>query len=61
MHNIENEKNTLENLLIKIKETNSRKQDFIAPTKELQFRTIVSETPNSNDSEIIMWWLLYWN
>jgi hypothetical protein len=54
MHNIENEKNTLENLLIKIKETNSRKQDFIAPTKELQFRTIVSETPNSNDSEIIM-------
>ena len=54
MHNIENEKNTLENLLIKIKETNSRKQDFIAPTKELQFRTTVTETPTSNESEIIM-------
>ena len=38
MHNIENENNTLEKLLIRIKDTNARKQDFIAPTKELQFR-----------------------
>ena len=40
MHNIENENNTLEKLLIKIKDSNARKQDFIAPTKELQFRTL---------------------
>jgi len=54
MHNIENENNSLEKLLIRIKETNSRKQDFIAPTKELQFRTTVTETPIPNESEIIM-------
>lgn len=52
MHNIENEKNSLENLLIRIKDTNARKQDFIAPTKELQFRTI--EHDNLPQSEIVI-------
>ena len=52
MHNIENEKNTLEKLLIRIKDTNARKQDFIAPTKELQFRTI--EEDNLPKSEIVI-------
>ena len=52
MHNIENENNTLEKLLIRIKDTNARKQDFIAPTKELQFRTI--EEDNHPQSEIVI-------
>jgi len=52
MHNIENENNTLEKLLIRIKDTNARKQDFIAPTKELQFRTI--EEDNLPQSEIVI-------
>jgi len=52
MHNIENENNTLEKLLIRIKDTNARKQDFIAPTKELQFRTI--ELDEQPQSEIII-------
>lgn len=52
MHNIENENNTLEKLLIRIKDTNARKQDFIAPTKELQFRTI--ELDDKPQSEIII-------
>jgi hypothetical protein len=52
MHNIENENNTLEKLLIRIKDTNARKQDFIAPTKELQFRTI--ELDDQPQSEIII-------
>lgn len=52
MHNIENENNTLEKLLIRIKDTNARKQDFIAPTKELQFRTI--EHDNHPQSEIVI-------
>jgi hypothetical protein len=52
MHNIENENNTLEKLLIRIKDTNARKQDFIAPTKELQFRTI--EEDNLPKSEIVI-------
>jgi len=52
MHNIENENNTLENLLIRIKDTNARKQDFIAPTKELQFRTI-QDVPHTQ-SEIVI-------
>jgi len=52
MHNIENENNSLENLLIRIKDTNARKQDFIAPTKELQFRTI--EEDNLPQSEIVI-------
>ena len=53
MHNIENETNTLSNLLRKIQGDNARKQDFIAPTSELQFRTNVwSQDPN--ESELIM-------
>jgi len=52
MHNIENENNTLEKLLIRIKDTNARKQDFIAPTKDLQFRTI--ELDDQPQSEIII-------
>ena len=53
MHNIENETNTLSNLLRKIQGDNARKQDFIAPTSELQFRTNVwPEDPN--ESELIM-------
>ena len=52
MHNIENENNTLEKLLIKIKDSNARKQDFIAPTKELQFRTL--EQDNHPQSEIVI-------
>jgi hypothetical protein len=52
MHNIENENNTLEKLLIRIKDTNARKQDFIAPTKELQFRTI-QDVPHTQ-SEIVI-------
>lgn len=52
MHNIENENNTLEKLLIRIKESNARKQDFIAPTKELQFRTV--EIDDQPQSEIII-------
>jgi len=52
MHNIENENNTLEKLLIRIKDTNARKQDFIAPTKELQFRTV--EIDDQPQSEIVI-------
>ena len=53
MHNIENENQTLSQLLTKIQADNARKQDYIAPTSQLQFRTNV--WPNDpNDSEIIM-------
>ena len=52
MHNIENENNTLEKLLIRIQDTNARKQDFIAPTKELQFRTV--EIDDQPQSEIVI-------
>jgi hypothetical protein len=53
MHNIENDTNTLSNLLKKIQGDNARKQDFIAPTSELHFRT--TDWPNDpNESEIIM-------
>jgi len=53
MHNIENETNTLSNLLRKIQGDNARKQDFIAPTSELQFRTNVWPQ-DPNESELIM-------
>jgi hypothetical protein len=55
MHNIENQDNTLSNLLRTIQETNSLKQDYIAPTSELQLRTPVWSDDNSgNKSEIVM-------
>ena len=55
MHNIENKDNVLSNLLRTIQETNSLKQDYIAPTSELQLRTPVWSDDNSgNKSEIVM-------
>jgi len=53
MHNIENETNTLSNLLRKIQGDNARKQDFIAPTSELHFKTNVWPQ-DPNESELIM-------
>ena len=40
MRHLENENRTLESMLRDIQAQNSMKQDYIAPTKELQFRTV---------------------
>ena len=40
MQHLENNNRTLENMLREIQEKNAMKQDYIAPTSELQFRTI---------------------
>ena len=53
MHNIENENQTLSQLLTKIQADSARKQDFIAPTSELQFRTNVWAN-GPNQSELVM-------
>mgnify|MGYP005626611905 CR=1 FL=1 len=55
MHNIENQDNVLSNLIKNIQDTNAMKQDYIAPTSELQIRTPVWAADDSpNRSEIIM-------
>jgi len=53
MHNIENENQTLSQLLTKIQADSARKQDFIAPTSELEFRTNVWAN-GPNESELVM-------
>ena len=53
MHNIENENQTLSQLLTKIQADSARKQDFIAPTSELHFRTNVWAN-GPNQSELVM-------
>lgn len=43
MRHLENDSRTLENLLLDIKSHNDMKQDFIAPTNQLQFKTIEND------------------
>ena len=52
-HSIENSKNTLQNLLIKVQEQANRSQDFLAPTNQLQLMT-GDRGDGSNVSQIIM-------
>jgi len=56
MRHLENENKTLEDMLTVIKAQNDMKQDYIAPTNQLQFRTIESEdrVHGLNHSQIIM-------
>ena len=57
MQHLENNNKTLENMLREIQEKNAMKQDFIAPTSELQFRTIENlddRVHGKNTSQIIM-------
>ena len=56
MRHLENENRTLESMLRDIQAQNSMKQDYIAPTKELQFRTVESDDPvhGTNHSQIVM-------
>jgi hypothetical protein len=56
MRHLENENRTLEDMLHVIKEQNDMKQDYIAPTNQLQFRTIESEdrAHGTNHSQIVM-------
>jgi hypothetical protein len=56
MRHLENENRTLESMLKDIQSQNSMKQDYIAPTKELQFRTVESDDPvhGTNHSQIVM-------
>jgi hypothetical protein len=56
MRHLENENRTLEDMLHVIKEQNDMKQDYIAPTNQLQFRTIESEdrVHGTNHSQIVM-------
>jgi hypothetical protein len=52
-HSIENSKNTLQSLLIKVQEQANRSQDFLAPTNQLQLMT-GDRGDGSNVSQIIM-------
>ena len=56
MRHLENEKRSLEDMLHVITEQNKMKQDYIAPTNQLQFRTIESEdrVHGTNHSQIVM-------
>ena len=57
MQHLENNNRTLENMLREIQEKNALKQDYIAPTSELQFRTIENlddRVHGKNTSQIIM-------
>ena len=57
MQHLENNNRTLENMLREIQEKNAMKQDYIAPTSELQFRTIENlddRVHGKNTSQIIM-------
>jgi hypothetical protein len=51
---MENNKNTLENLLKKVQDMRAAKEDLIAPTNNLQFRTVESSSSNNKSSEIIL-------
>ena len=53
MRHLENDRRTLENLLLDIKSHNDMKQDFIAPTNQLQFKTIENDK-GVKTSQIIM-------
>ena len=53
MRHLENDSRTLESLLIDIKSHNDMKQDFIAPTHQLQFKTIENDK-GVKTSQIIM-------
>ena len=56
MRHLENENKSLEDMLHVITEQNKMKQDYIAPTNQLQFRTIESEdrVHGTNHSQIVM-------
>ena len=56
MRHLENENKSLEDMLYVITEQNKMKQDYIAPTNQLQFRTIESEdrVHGTNHSQIVM-------
>ena len=56
MRHLENENRSLEDMLHVITEQNKMKQDYIAPTNQLQFRTIESEdrVHGTNHSQIVM-------
>ena len=53
MRHLENENRTLEDMLHVIKEQNDMKQDYIAPTNQLQFRTLKNEGETAH-SQIVM-------
>jgi hypothetical protein len=56
MRHLENQNKTLEDMLTVIKAQNDMKQDYIAPTNQLQFRTIESDdrVHGTNHSQIVM-------
>ena len=56
MRHLENENRSLEDMLHVITEQNKMKQDYIAPTNQLQIRTIESEdrVHGTNHSQIVM-------
>ena len=53
MRNLENENRTLESLCTEILELNRKKQDYIAPTNQLQVQTVVNDD-GPNTTQIIM-------
>ena len=53
MRHLENEKRSLEDMLHVITEQNKMKQDYIAPTNQLQFRTLQNEGETAH-SQIVM-------
>ena len=53
MRHLENENKTLENMLRDIQAQNAMKQDYIAPTNQLQFRTLQNEGETAH-SQIVM-------
>ena len=53
MRNLENDNRTLESLCTEILELNRKKQDYIAPTNQLQVQTVINED-GPNTTQIIM-------
>ena len=53
MRHLENENKSLEDMLHVITEQNKMKQDYIAPTNQLQFRTLQNEGETAH-SQIVM-------
>ena len=53
MQHLENEKQSLQDMLHVITEQNKMKQDYIAPTNQLQFRTLQNEGESAY-SQIVM-------
>ena len=54
MSNIENKEGSLTRLMRQVQENAALKQDFTAPTKDLQLETQITDGDNANKSQVII-------